>query len=84
MGPSLLRNYLALLGWTASTLADQLGCERAIVVRWTNCTSARGVPAPVAEWISRCADTALALPAPESWRTRSGRQSYDGREKADD
>jgi len=84
MGPLLLRDHMALLGWTASTLADQLGCDRAIVVRWMSGASANGVPDPVAEWISRRADTALALPVPGSWRTRSGRQSYNGKAKADD
>ena len=75
---------MALLGWTASTLADQLGCGRAIVVQWTNGNSAHGIPPTIADWIVRRADAAISLPAPTGWRTRTGRRSYDrGRSAAE-
>ncbi len=53
-------------GWTASALAEQLECDRAIVRRWMNVTSPAGVPPAVAEWIARRADAAMMLPAPQT------------------
>ena len=84
MGPTQIKDCMALLGWTASTLADQLGCGRPVVVQWLNGTSAHGIPPAIADWIIRRADAAIALPAPVGWRTRTGRQAYDyGRAAAD-
>jgi transcriptional regulator with XRE-family HTH domain len=77
MGPAQIKECMTLLGWSASTLADQLGCGRAIVVQWINGTSAHGIPPAIADWIIRRADAAIPLPPPIGWRTRTGRQSYD-------
>ncbi len=67
-----------LLGWTASTLAAQLECDRIIVARWMNGTSQTDVPPVVAEWITQRADAAMTLPAPPPtvWRAGMARASY--------
>lgn len=84
MKPVQIKACTALLGWNASTLADQLGCGRAVVVQWINGTSAHGIPPAIADWIIRRADAAIPLPPPTGWRTRIGSQSYDqGRAAAD-
>ncbi len=61
-----------LLGWTAATLAAQLECDRIIVTRWLNGTAQTDVPDAVAEWITRRADAAMALPAPPPTVWRGG------------
>ncbi len=78
MGPQQLSDCMGLLGWTAATLAAQLGCSRDVVTRWMNGTSLTGVPPSVAEWITQRADAVLALPPPlpSQWQVRPVRDSY--------
>lgn len=71
-----LRDCMTLLGWTPTSLAALLGCERYLIVQWIHGTSLNGVPPSVAEWIVLRTDAAVRLPAPSGWRTRSGRHSY--------
>jgi len=67
-----------LLGWTASTLAVQLECDRIVVTRWMNGASQTDVPPAVAEWITQRADAAMTLPAPPPtvWRASTTGESY--------
>ncbi len=78
MEPRHLRDCMDLLGWTASTLAAQLECDRIIVARWMNGTSQTDVPSAVAEWIIERADAAMTLPAPPPtvWRAGMAGASY--------
>ncbi len=65
-------------GWTASALAEQLDCDRAVVRRWMNGTSPDGLPPAVAEWIAQRADAAMMLPAPPpaAWRASGAREAH--------
>jgi hypothetical protein len=78
MEPEKLRDYMDLLGWTSSTLAAQLECDRTIVARWMNGTSPTDMPSAVAEWITQRADAAMMLPVPPPtvWRASAAGVSY--------
>jgi hypothetical protein len=78
MGPEKLRDCMDLLGWTSSTLAAQLECDRVIVTRWMNGTSTTDVPPAIAEWITQRADAAMMLPVPPPtvWRASTAGVSY--------
>jgi len=76
MSPAALRDCMAVLGWSGTALAAQLGCQRALVQQWTH-GKAR-IPPAVAQWLVLRVDAAVPLPAPAGWRTRSGRAEYPG------
>jgi hypothetical protein len=78
MNAERLLDCMELLGWTASILAEQLECDRALVARWMDGTSPDGMPSAVAEWIIRRADAAMMLPAPlpAAWRASAARETH--------
>jgi len=69
---------MGLLGWTAATLAAQLGCSRNVVMRWMTDTSLTGMPPSVADWITQRADAIIAFPPPplSLWQARTVRNNY--------
>ncbi len=74
MIPAQLRDCIDILGWNATALAAQLGCQHELVQRWMRGLAA--VPSSVEQWLLMRADAAIPLPVPAGWRTRSGRAEY--------
>jgi hypothetical protein len=74
MTPAHLRDCMAVLGWNATALAAQLGCQHELIRRWT--LGMTDVPPSVEQWLLMRADAAIPLPVPVGWRTRNGRAEY--------
>lgn len=63
-----LQKLLNQAGWLRTTLADRLGCSRALVQRWA--IGEAPTPPAVIEWMKPLAKAA-SLPIPE-WRKNTG------------
>jgi plasmid maintenance system antidote protein VapI len=70
MTPTHLSAALSTLGWRGADLARRLGCHRCTVVAWLN--GELKIPPDVAAWLEQRVAAEAAMPAPPSWRTRSG------------
>jgi hypothetical protein len=62
MTPAQLRDYMAVLGWNATALAAQLGCQHELVRRWMR--GLAGIPSSVEQWLLMWTDAAIPLPVP--------------------
>jgi transcriptional regulator with XRE-family HTH domain len=70
MTPTHLSAALSTLGWRGAELARRLGCHKCTVSDWQ--TGEQKIPAVVAAWLEQRVAAEAAMPAPPSWRTRSG------------
>ena len=69
MTPSAFLAALQTLGWSHRELAQRLGCNRNLPIRWG--TGGAPVPAGVAAWLAALVRAVERHPPPSAWRQRS-------------
>jgi ribosome-binding protein aMBF1 (putative translation factor) len=68
MSASEFAAALETLGWSRKWLAEQLGCDPHLPMRWERGTAP--VPPQIAAWLQRRVRCAERHPVPVDWRVR--------------